>query len=152
MRNVNYSFMSPFWLLEPYPGDEKCKLFFMIGTDKKLIGMVLGSNASSRASFHYYVFFRMRLFGINAYFNASFIYLLALLRSSRLPQALFFFRQRWRFCDFMTCISPADVFPAAAGAFSKRKWRSWEFITCISTVEVFPAAAGAFSSAKMCLC
>ena len=28
-RSVNFSFKSPFWLLEPYPGDEKCKLFSM---------------------------------------------------------------------------------------------------------------------------
>ena len=49
-----------------------------------------------------------------------YIYIYALLRSSRLPQALFFSRKS-RFRDFMTCFSSAEVFQAAAGAFFFRK-------------------------------
>ena len=62
-----------------------------------------------------------------AFFSAKMTFLvffghvIALLRSSYVPQALFF----------------------------RRKWRSWDFWTCNSPVEVFLRAAGAFFSAKM---
>ena len=43
-------------------------------------------------------------------------HVLALLKSSRLPQALSF-RQKWRSWNSMTCIRLEVVFPAAAGGF-----------------------------------
>ena len=53
----------------------------------------------------------------------------SLVRSSRLPQALFF-RQKKRSWHFVTCISFVEVFPAAAGAFFAAKKRSLDFVTC----------------------
>ena len=41
---------------------------------------------------------------------------LAVLRSSRLPQGVFF-QQKWRSWDFVRCIKSVGVFPAAARAF-----------------------------------
>ena len=67
---------------------------------------------------------------------------LALLKSSRMPQA-FFFGNKCVPEIFMTCMGPVEVLQAAAGAFVQQKWRSYDFMTCISPVEVFPAAAGA---------
>ena len=71
-------------------------------------------------------------------------HVLALLRSSHRPQALFF-RRKWRSWYFMTCISRVEVFPPAASAFFRQKWRSWSFMTCISPVEVFPGRRRFFS-------
>ena len=86
-------------------------------------------------------------------------------RSSRLLQSLSF-RQKWRSWYFMTCVSPVEVFLAAAGAFfwskngvpgilwhvlclkrSSRlpqapflipKWRCYDCMTCIRRGEVLP--------------
>ena len=57
--------------------------------------------------------FNMR-FGVSV--PAIFRHVLALLRSSQLPQALSG-KQKWRSRDFVTCISFVEVFPAAAGSF-----------------------------------
>ena len=72
----------------------------------------------------------------------------SLVKSSRLPQALFSFKNL-RSLDFITCISSVEVFLAAASAFSIKKWCSLDSIPCIISVEAFPAAAGAFFLPKM---
>ena len=47
----------------------------------------------------------------------------------------------------MSCISPAEIFLAAAGAFFARN--DVPGMTCVSPVEDFPAAAGAVFPAEM---
>ena len=48
----------------------------------------------------------------------------------------------------MACDELCEVFLAAAGAFRKNE-RSWDLVTYIRHGEVFPAAAGVFSRQKM---
>ena len=48
--------------------------------------------------------------------------------SSWLPQALFF-RQQLRCWSFLTCVSPVEVFPAAAGAFCSAEIELAHFVS-----------------------
>ena len=66
------------------------------------------------------------LHAAGAFFSAKMTFLgflghvIALLRSSHLPQALFF-RQKWRSLIFRTCNSPVEVFLRAAGGFFRQQ-------------------------------
>ena len=109
-------------------------------------------------------------------FPAFLWHVIALLKSSYVPQAFFFGRSDVP--GFLkTCNSPVEVFLRAAGPFFsakmtllgflghviallrssyvpqafifRQKWRSWISKTCTSPVEVFLRAAGAFFSAKI---
>ena len=73
----------------------------------------------------------------------------ALLKSSRLPQAPFF-SKKTRFRDCMTCFSSvrSSRLPQALFFFQKKS-RFWDSMTCFSFAEVFEAAAGAVFSEKI---
>ena len=73
---------------------------------------------------------------------------IALLRSSRLPQALLFWKNAvpdisW----YIIALLRSSRLPQAF--FFQQKCRSWDLLIYDNFVEVFPAAAGAFLSAKM---